>query len=279
MFALDHLEDRLVPSEVVATFNGFGTYRYNDNQYYGPTGWRQLSNVVAQSVAITEQDGSGGYGVVVASFNGYGTYRYRDGNGWQQLNTAAASLVDIDGAYIVAQFPGKGVWEWNPYDKWKQLTSANANSVAVGGDGSVVVSLPGYGVYRHDTWYGSWSQLSNVVANKVAANGSGGAAASFSSYGLYSWQTGQGWRGLTSTVPTTFAINGTGSVAASFTGFGTYLYDGHWTRITTAVTNQIGIEANDNVDYASGGVWLWDAGMGTFTHLTTTNANLVSGGG
>jgi hypothetical protein len=279
--SVETLEDRLVPAEIVATFPGSGTYRYNDNQFYGPTGWRQLTPVVAQSAAITEQDGSGGYGVVVASFPGYGTFRYRDDKGgWQQLTPAVASQVDIDGAFVVAEFQGSGVWEWD--GNWHQLTTANASSVAVGSDGSVVGEFPGAGTWRHDALIGgSWQQLTTSDANKVTANGAGYVTAAFNGAGLYQWSASTGWRGLTSLVPVNFAMNGSEDVAVSFNGSGIYLYDGFdrtWTHVSPAVTNQIGIEGDKDVDFASSGVVLYHDLDGSLTQLTGTYAGLLSGG-
>jgi hypothetical protein len=278
---LERLEDRTVPTELIATFQGAGVYRFNHNEYQNPEGWQQLTSVQAVSAAITESDGAGNEGTVVASFQGYGTYMYSNSGGWRPLTPAVASQVGIDGAYTVAEFPGQGVWRYAQFGGWTQLTGANANSVSVDGDGDVAAAFQGYGVYLYDGSTGHWQQLAGANASQVAVGDPGNVAAVFPGFGTYLYnRSSNAWQGLTGVQATSVAINDSGKVAASFAGYGTYLYSGSWQQLTGAAASQVAISGESDVGCVfPGSIWLWKDGVGQWSELTTgNNINLISVG-
>jgi hypothetical protein len=71
--------------DVVASFAGFGTFRYSNN-----SGWSMLTSAVASQVAVDST------GNVFAEFPGYGLFSYQFGGpGWQQLSTTDAAFLFV----------------------------------------------------------------------------------------------------------------------------------------------------------------------------------------
>ncbi len=108
-----------------------------------------------------------------------GIYGYRAGTGFQQLNTANATLLAINAnGDIAAQFGSSGgVWRYTEAtETWTELTPANAALLAIDGNGNVYADLrqAGAGLYELTSPTNN-KQLTPVDPNSLAVDAAGDA--------------------------------------------------------------------------------------------------------
>jgi hypothetical protein len=277
---LDTLEDRTVPSTVVADFPGQGLYTYT---YLSESVhvWHKINGYDPSAMAVDSATGN-----VVATFPGFGTALWRAStNSWQMLTSADASILSISPAsqQVIAEFPGYGVWEYAPKAGWAQLTPANASSLAIDVVGNVVAEFPGYGVWYDDALGHSWAQITPADASQVVFADVGFVMAEFPGYGVWDSHDGGSWVQMTGADASSLAGSGNGGMAAAtFTGYGTYAYNvtsATWYLIDTRPNYGL---ATDGADFA--GVFADDqglvssifaAGSGTWQDFDFAGASLI----
>lgn len=251
-------------TELVAAFQGYGTYLYDDDSWsqisaavaediiplgqqiaidfgsaYGlytydtTNGWERLSPDNPGQMTTWDMDGDGIEELVIV-FPGYGVYIYSDS--WTQINEIPAdNVVGIEGGPLVADFGSAyGLWTWEQDNDWTQLSASDPREITLGvdidddGASEFAVSFDGYGLYSYD---GGWSQLSNIVPEQLLAASGGKLIVDFGSqYGLYEWTQSSGWTQLAQADPELMCeldLDGDGAMdlVATFVGFGIYLLD------------------------------------------------------
>jgi hypothetical protein len=247
---LDVLEDRTVPSTVVADFNGQGLFRYDTPSQT----WQQINGNDPSAMAVDSATGD-----VVATFPGYGTALWTAGSGgWTVLTGAEATVLSMAGSdqNIVGEFPGYGVWAFHPNTGWLQLTAADASVVATDAAGNVAGEFPGNGVWYFSGPDNAWTQMTPADASQLVMGDVGFVVGQFDGYGVWAAQYGGDWSQLTGADAESLTGSGAGGlVGASFYGYGTYAYDPNansWNLLTTDTGDSL---ATDGADFA--GVF-WD---------------------
>lgn len=294
---LEVLEDRTVPAQLFASFEGSGIYYYNNNSEVGNTGWFPLTSSTPAAMAGTSTNGSGNPSVV-ASFQGAGTWLWTSNSGWRELTPAPASALAIDGNEIAGDWSGSGVYLYNlGTGSWSHLTTTDASQLAVNSQGDVVGAFPGAGVWYCNT--ANWMELTSSSANLVALDYSGDVIASFPGAGVwiygnpsasYGWgyvSYSPGWHQLTTLSAEALTMMDNGTAAISFAGAGTWMNsDGQWQEIANGYTSQIAFDSVGDVVFgATGGVYLHNAltltttsgGSNAWTQLTSSAPQLVGG--
>jgi parallel beta-helix repeat protein len=196
----------------VADFAGLGVFRYTD-----ATGWKKLNTGDANSVAVDAT------GTVVASMPYYGTWLYKDSTGWVQLTPSVATQVAISNGVVAANFPWYGVQRFVVGSTaWQRLNTGYANSVSIDSAGTIVASMPGYGVWRFKDATG-WVQLCSSVATQVSI-GNGVIAGSFTGYGVQRYTDATGWQPLGTADATSVAVDANGTIVAEMPNYGVWEY-------------------------------------------------------
>jgi hypothetical protein len=253
---LDTLEDRTVPSTVVADFPGYGLYTYN------PTvqSWHLINGHDPSAMAVDPFTGD-----VAATFPGVGTALWKSStNHWQLLTQSSASLLSMSwgGQEIVGEFPGYGLWKFRPSQGWTHLTLADASSLATDVVGNVVGEFPHYGVWLFAAATNTWSQITPSDASQVIFADDGFVIGEFPGYGVWGDHDGGNWTQLNTADASMLAGAGNGGMAAAtFTGYGTYAYgvsSGAWYLLNTSPNYAL---ATDGADFA--GVFEGDLGLVT----------------
>jgi len=243
---LDVLEDRTVPSAVVADFYGSGLSRYDPNSQT----WQQINGYDASAMAVDAITGN-----VVATFPGFGTALWKPGaSGWQVLTGAEATLLSISGSgqQIAGEFPGAGVWAFHSNTGWLHLTFADASSLATDGAGNVVGEFPGNGVWFFSGPANTWTKMTAADASQVVLADVGFVIGEFPGNGVWADHFGGNWVQLTTVDADSLAGAGGagGMAAASFYDYGTYAYvvsTGSWILTTSSVVDAL---ATDGADFA-----------------------------
>jgi hypothetical protein len=271
------LEDRSVPSTVVADFAGQGLYTYNPSLH----SWHLINGNDPSAMAVDPFTGN-----VAATFPGVGTALWRSStNSWQLLTPAGASILSVPwgGQEVVGEFPGYGVWAFHPNSGWTHLAPADASSLATDIVGNVVGEFPHYGVWYFTAATATWSQITPSDASQVIFAADGFVIGEFPGYGVWGDHDGGSWTQLNTADASALAGAGNGGMAAAtFTGYGTYAYgvtSGAWSLLNTA--SNYGL-ATDGADFA--GIFEGDyglvtsyfgAGTGTWQDFDLSGASLL----
>jgi hypothetical protein len=274
---LENLEDRTVPSTVVADFPGQGLYAYNTVTQY----WHHINGYDASAMAVDSSTGN-----VVATFPGFGTALWKSNiNGWQLLTGADASILSIAsaGKQIVGEFPGYGVWDFRTNTGWVQLTGADASSLATDDVRNVVGAFPGHGVWFFTALTNTWTQITAAEASQVVFCDVGFVMGEFPGHGVWTSHYGASWHQETTVDATALGGSSNGGMAVgSYYGYGTYAYNVNtdaWYLISTSPNYGI---ATDGADFA--GVFAGDlglvtsyfgAGTGTWQDFDMSGASLI----
>jgi hypothetical protein len=123
---VERLDDRDVPSAVVADFGDSGVWRWTPS-----FGWLQMTpaNPDGPNGLAVAADGN----LVVGDFGGSGLWRWTPAFGWQQLTPAnPEAITAADNGDILGDFGGSGLWRWTPAFGWQQLTPANPENIWIG---------------------------------------------------------------------------------------------------------------------------------------------------
>jgi hypothetical protein len=237
------LEDRAVPSTVVADQPGYGLYRYDTN-----TQALQLLNGNDPTTFAVDRT----TGDVVATFPGVGTALWTPNTpNWIVLTRAEAYLLSMAGSdhSIVGDFPGYGVWEYHPNTGWLHLTPTDAYALQADAAGNVVAEFSGYGVWYFSAQTTSWAHLTPVDASLVVMGNVGLVLGEFPGYGVWANQFGGNWSQLTGVDAVSLAGSGAGGMAvASFNYYGTFAYvlhSGSWLSVNLAVGESLATDGTD----------------------------------
>src|SRR5262245_48815997 len=264
------LEDRTVPSPVVANMAGLGVWRFLDS-----TGWVQLSIFDADQVDIDPN------GNVVGDFGSAGLWRFRNGV-WLQISTANANAIATNGNasganFVVASFLGGGVWRLTDSAGWQQLTSFDANLVDVDRNANVAVNIPTFGVWRFRNSFG-WQQMTFLDANALAMDGNSLLVVSIPTRGVQRFSDATNWQVLSNATAVSVDVNTSFTVIASFAGgAGTWVFQTNWTRITPFSANQVSLtDTVFPIANIAGELWRFNAATGMWMLLSNnfiTDAN------
>jgi hypothetical protein len=305
---LEALEDRDVPSAYLAAeFPGYGVWLYTSSN----THWTQLTAANASQVAadsngdvVAEIPGQGVWLYDGAwqqlTTNNATLLDASNGVGYITGATYGTPYTTLN---VVAEFPGQGLWRFTDFkspsfsnQSWSQLTPSNASTFAVDPNGYVVAEFPGYGVW----YYGraGWQQLTPADAASVAINaptvyapftppqtGPSVVAAAFAGYGVWritvNGPTADVWHQLTASDAATLGVNSAGAVVGEFPGWGVWTYSdagagGYgpgWNQLTAADATMVGIDTYGNVFGQFGVAGVWYDQVGSWIHLTPSNAS------
>jgi hypothetical protein len=263
------LEDRTVPSTLVAEFAGQGVWR---KEYHQP--WQQLTSANATIVACSSD------GNVVAEFKNMGAnsgvWRFEDKTGWEHLTTSTnATILDInDYGLVVGEFQGYGVWRFSESRGWQHLTGADASLLGIDRLGSVVGEFVN-GVWLYTDVQGSWQHLTPAHASALEIAGNDWVVAEFQGYGVYRWH-GFFQPPLTHLDAISVSIDDNGYVAASFQGYGqldgVWRYILNWERRSYVPASKIFISSasvpGEMVGLFSSGIWEYDPLPMQWNHFT-----------
>jgi hypothetical protein len=255
---------------------GGGQGTYEVGEFAGQGVWRHSASGWQQlTSADATQVAVDGQGDVVGEFAGYGVWRYEDSTGWQQLTSADASQIFIVGnGTVIGEFAGYGVWRFADATGWQQLTSADASQLAVSSNGIVVGEFAGYGVWRFENATG-WQQLTGANASHIGVDANGDVVGEFQGYGV--WRYENGWQQLTSSDATAVSIGGNGIVAGEFQGYGVWRFENGWQQLTSTDASQIAVNGNGDVvgEFQGYGVWHFADATG-WNQVTAANALFVA---
>jgi hypothetical protein len=194
---------------------------------------------------------------VAADFVGQGVQAYVFGS-WHALSPYTAQSVAVDGeGDVVASFAGSGLWRWTLTGGWKQIDTYTPQSIAVDQYGQVTASFAGGGLWY---WANGWKQIDTYTPQSIAGYGDGNVVASFAGGGLWRWAGGT-WTQIDTFTPQSIAVDGNGDVVASFAGGGLWRWTlaGGWTQIDGVAPQQTTVDAGGDVfaTFAGGGLWRW----------------------
>jgi hypothetical protein len=264
------LEDRTVPSTVVADFAGHGLWRYDTVQRQ----FQSLGTPDASALAVSKLGPA-----VVAVFPHYGTYEWTQHQGWHRITPVEATHVAVAGPgnIVAADFPGYGIYVGDGNNSWKQLTTARSSILDVDAAGDVVGEFPGYGVWFNEASSHAWKNLTHYDATQTLFVSTGTVVVDVRGYGLNEYTDYNGaWQRLTPV--DAVSVSGIdGYLTASFAGYGTYsLSGGQWTRIKTGAGTLIGAgSAFAACVFPGQGTWFYDYGTDQWMRFSDAEAYLL----
>ena len=270
----DILEDRTVPSTIVADFPGYGLYRFDTTTQ----NWQLLNGHDPAAMAVDPCTGD-----VVASFHGYGTALWTSATGgWTMLTGAEASLLAISGCdqNIFGEFNGSGVWAFHPNTGWIHLTCANATSMAADSSGNLACEFPGNGVWYFTAQQGTWTQLTAADASTVVMSSPGCVVGEFPGNGVWMCYN-YSWCQLTGVDAQALCGDGTdGTFGASFDDYGTYSCDtsgDSWTQLSTDTADDIATDGSDySASYQDSGTCQYDDTSGQWTQIDGDTSDICN---
>jgi hypothetical protein len=187
--------------ELVAGFNGYGLYSYDD-----PGVWTQINTNMPDAMVPYSS------GMVCDFGAAYGLWSYSKSGGWSQLNAAdpdriVAVDIDNDGQdELVVSFVGWGLYTYEPVGGiWQEINTVIPDGMMRQGNGIAV----DFGA-THGLWYwdasGGWVQRNTVDPGQMTAVDIDNDAVeelvvSFSGYGLYYFDETNGWQVLNTVLP------------------------------------------------------------------------------
>jgi hypothetical protein len=241
------LEDRTVPSTLVAEFAGQGVWRHTNNG-----GWQQLTSANATLVACASD------GYVVAEFKNLGAasgvWRFSDTEGWRHLTIATnATILDVDtSGDVVGEFQGWGVWRFEDKTNWQQLTPVDATLLAIDRLGHVV------GEFTSGVWLdnGSWVHLTADHASALEIAGNDYVVGAFQD-GVYRWMNGQKQH-ISFALANSVGIDDNGYVVGSFNS-GIWRLESFWQHLSNGPVPQVWISSatvpGEVVALTGNGIW------------------------
>jgi hypothetical protein len=264
------LEDRTVPSTIVADFTGYGLWRYD-------TVSRQYQTMGTPDASALAVDHAGG--AVVAVFPHYGTYEWTHNQGWHRITTVEATHVAVAGygSDVAADFPGYGVYVGDGANSWHLLTTARSSILDVDAAGDVVGEFPGNGVWLNEGVSHAWKNLTRYDATQVLFVSTGTVLVDVQGYGLNEYTDYDGaWQSLHT--PDAYSVSGIdGYLTASFAGYGTYsLSGGQWTKINLAQGSLISADsAYAAMVFRGHGTWFYDYSTDQWVQFNGNEVSLM----
>jgi hypothetical protein len=284
---VERLDDRLVPTRVLADFGAGGLADWNfptgwelrttadpvemdlaDNgdifAAFGPGPlaglwrqpllgpWQHLTGLIPQRTEVGLASN-----VVFADFGSDGLWRWALPGGWQQLTNLDAQQLDATGPdNLYADFGSMGLWRWTPPLGFRQLSTLDAEDYVIGSvGGELYADFGTSGVWRWRPATPTWEFLTPFNPEALSASGFT-LFADLGSAGLWRWQPA-GWTLLTDLNPVEIDAGPGDGVCASFTGLGLWYWSvpmsvppvgpGTWTLLTASNPTKMVVSSNGDL--------------------------------
>jgi hypothetical protein len=284
---VERLDDRDVPSAVVADYGGSGVWRYTPGN---GGGWVQLTaaNPDANGLAVAN-----GGNTVVADFGaGGGLWRWTSSGGWVQMSGVDTEGLQLnDNGDLFADFGAAGgLWRWSaPPSGWVQLSGLNAEQISshssASGPSILAADFGASGLWRWTPAVG-WMMLSVANAEDISvAYSNGRIFADFGTGGgVWEWTPPGGFTGAYWTQ--IFSHNPQGMSAGASTFGNNVLYMdrgsmGVWSNGTElSSTNPDQVAGGDQdmyADFGTAGIWRYTIN-GTWLQLNFADAEFIAVG-
>lgn len=276
---VERLDERLVPTRVVADFLSNGLWRWVSGP--GATGtWTQLTT--ASPLEVDSADN----GDVVASFTSspIGLWRWTQAGGWTQLTPSIPDQFEVSaGGDILGDFGFSlgGLWRWSiGTGSWQQLSTVNPEALDVANNGTAFIDFGSVGLWRWNI-PGGMVQLTTLNPEEIGvvlgAPGHGEVFGDFGLNGVWRWKDGMGWQFLSSSNPEDITVSDNGPFFGDFGAIGLWRWAGGiWGQLTPFSPTSIAATPTGEVWAVFGGAlsgtWFWSPptfGLAAWGYMTS----------